>query len=115
MHVSSYMFKSVMCVCVCQGVVIATPLIFIIPSACFLKLSSGHWFQLKNLIPTLVLIAGFFVMIVGLIMTGLSPQDCSHGMEMFYCTDLNSSASLTMTPASSMLPTIGSTWNISIF
>ncbi|KAF4087055.1 hypothetical protein AMELA_G00091230 [Ameiurus melas] len=98
-----------------NGVLCATPLIFIVPSACFLKLSSGRWFQMKKLIPTLILIAGVFVMTVGLIMTGLFPQDCSHGVEMFYCTDLNSSASLTMTPASSVLSIINSTRNISIF
>lgn len=101
--------------CVCQGVLSATPLIFIIPSACFLKLSSGRWFQMKNLMPTLIFIAGVFVIVVGLIMIGLSTQDCSHAVEMFYCTDLNSSASLTMTPVSSVLPIINSTQNISIF
>ncbi|XP_046701409.1 putative sodium-coupled neutral amino acid transporter 11 isoform X2 [Silurus meridionalis] len=98
-----------------NGVLCATPLIFIIPSACFLKLSSGRCFQMKKLMPLLILIAGVFVMIVGLIMTGLSPQDCSHGVEMFYCTEMNSSSSLTMTPARSSLPIINSTQNISIF
>lgn len=107
--------KVYVCICVFQGVLCATPLIFIIPSACFLKVSSGRWFQMKKLMPTLILIAGVFVMTIGLIMTGLSPQDCSHGVEMFYCTDLNSSASLTMTPASSVLSIINSTRNISIF
>ncbi|XP_060784795.1 putative sodium-coupled neutral amino acid transporter 11 [Neoarius graeffei] len=98
-----------------NGVLCATPLIFIFPSACFLKLSSGRWFQMKKLMPMLILMAGVFVMTVGLIMTGLSPQDCSHGVEMFYCTDLNSSASLIITPASSVLPFMNTTQNISIF
>uniref|UniRef100_A0A668AWG1 Putative sodium-coupled neutral amino acid transporter 11 n=1 Tax=Myripristis murdjan TaxID=586833 RepID=A0A668AWG1_9TELE len=68
-----------------NGVLSATPLIFIIPSACFLKLSSGRWFQGENLIPTILIVIGLFVMVTGLTMTGLYPQDCSHGMEMFYC------------------------------
>ncbi|XP_041807005.1 putative sodium-coupled neutral amino acid transporter 11 [Chelmon rostratus] len=75
-----------------NGVLSATPLIFIIPSACFLKLSSGRWFQAENLIPIVLILIGLFVMITGLIMTGLYPQDCSHGMEMFYCADANVSS-----------------------
>ncbi|XP_050927536.1 putative sodium-coupled neutral amino acid transporter 11 isoform X2 [Lates calcarifer] len=72
-----------------NGVLSATPLIFIIPSACFLKLSSGRWFQGENLMPSILIIIGLFVMITGLIMTGLYPQDCSHGVEIFYCADAN--------------------------
>ncbi|XP_010774509.1 putative sodium-coupled neutral amino acid transporter 11 [Notothenia coriiceps] len=72
-----------------NGVLSATPLIFIIPAACFLKLSPGRWFQGENLIPTILIVVGFFVMITGLTMTGLYPQTCSHGMEMFYCADAN--------------------------
>ncbi|KAK5861222.1 hypothetical protein PBY51_022636 [Eleginops maclovinus] len=72
-----------------NGVLSATPLIFIIPSACFLKLSPGRWFQGENLIPTIMIAIGLFVMITGLTMTGLYPQTCSHGVEMFYCADAN--------------------------
>ncbi|XP_036423189.1 putative sodium-coupled neutral amino acid transporter 11 isoform X1 [Colossoma macropomum] len=97
-----------------NGVLSATPLIFIIPSACFLKLSTGRWFQRKKLIPSLILIAGVFVMIIGLVMTGLFPQDCSHGVEMFYCTNLSSSIFAT-TPASAMLKITNVTQNISLF
>uniref|UniRef100_A0A3P8TPG2 Putative sodium-coupled neutral amino acid transporter 11 n=1 Tax=Amphiprion percula TaxID=161767 RepID=A0A3P8TPG2_AMPPE len=77
-----------------NGVVSATPLIFIIPSACFLKLSPGPWFQSENLIPIALILIGVFVMITGLIMTGLYPQDCSHGVEMFYCADANVSVTV---------------------
>ncbi|KAL7865577.1 hypothetical protein SRHO_G00108240 [Serrasalmus rhombeus] len=97
-----------------NGVLSATPLIFIVPSACFLKLSSGRWFQRKKLIPSLILIAGVFVMIIGLVMTGLFPQDCSHGVEMFYCTNLSSSI-FTTTPASAMLQITNVTQNINLF
>lgn len=77
-----------------QGVLSATPLIFIIPSACFLKLSPGRWFQGENLIPSILIFTGMFVMITGLTMTGLYPQDCSHGREMFYCADSNVSGTV---------------------
>ncbi|MEQ2175094.1 hypothetical protein GOODEAATRI_014694, partial [Goodea atripinnis] len=77
-----------------NGVLSATPLIFIIPSACYLKLCPGHWFQGEKLIPTMLIIIGLFVMITGLIMTGVFPQDCSHGVEMFYCADANISGTL---------------------
>uniref|UniRef100_A0A3P9LKL6 Putative sodium-coupled neutral amino acid transporter 11 n=1 Tax=Oryzias latipes TaxID=8090 RepID=A0A3P9LKL6_ORYLA len=72
-----------------NGALSATPLIFIIPSGCFLKLSSDRWFQGENLIASILIIIGFFVMITGLILTALYPQDCSHGVEMFYCADAN--------------------------
>uniref|UniRef100_H3DGG1 Putative sodium-coupled neutral amino acid transporter 11 n=1 Tax=Tetraodon nigroviridis TaxID=99883 RepID=H3DGG1_TETNG len=81
-----------------NGVLSATPLIFIIPSACFLKLSPGRWFQGENLIPSVLILTGMFVMITGLTMTGLSPQDCSHGREMFYCTDANVSGTIPPKP-----------------
>ncbi|XP_047227127.1 putative sodium-coupled neutral amino acid transporter 11 isoform X2 [Girardinichthys multiradiatus] len=77
-----------------NGVLSATPLIFIIPSACYLKLCPGQWFQGEKLIPTMLIIIGLFVMITGLIMTGVFPQDCSHGVEMFYCADANISGTL---------------------
>lgn len=75
-----------------QGSLSATPLIFIIPSACYLKLSSGRWFQGGNLIPCVLILIGFFVMFTGLTMTILYPNDCSHGVEMFYCADSNTSS-----------------------
>uniref|UniRef100_A0A665VEB4 Putative sodium-coupled neutral amino acid transporter 11 n=1 Tax=Echeneis naucrates TaxID=173247 RepID=A0A665VEB4_ECHNA len=81
-----------------NGVLSATPLLFIIPSACFLKLSHGHWLQRENLIPAALIVIGVFVMITGLTMTGLYPQDCSHGVEMFYCADANVSGFCTQTP-----------------
>ncbi|XP_029980826.1 putative sodium-coupled neutral amino acid transporter 11 [Sphaeramia orbicularis] len=77
-----------------NGALSAIPLIFIIPSACFLKLSSGRWFQRENLIPSILIILGLFVMITGLTMTGVFPQQCSHGVEMFYCADANVSTAV---------------------
>ncbi|XP_041939252.1 putative sodium-coupled neutral amino acid transporter 11 [Alosa sapidissima] len=93
-----------------NGVLSATPLIFIIPSACFLKLSSGRWFQGENIIPCIILMAGVFVMTIGLIMTILYPQDCSHGAEMFYCNTSNMSVITTTAP--STLPVQNTTQGI---
>lgn len=86
-----------MIISIFQGALSATPLIFIIPSACFLKLSPGRWYQGENLLASVLVLIGFFVMIIGLIMTGVYPQDCSHGVEMFYCADAN--VSVTTPPA----------------
>ncbi|KAM4609110.1 putative sodium-coupled neutral amino acid transporter 11 [Polymixia lowei] len=72
-----------------NGILSAIPLIFIMPSACFLKLSTGHWFQGENLIPTVLILIGLFIMVTGLIMASLYPQGCIHGVEMFYCIDAN--------------------------
>lgn len=98
-----------------QGVVSATPLIFIIPSACYLKLSTERWFQGENRIPCLILIAGVFVMTTGLIMAVMFPQDCSHGAEMFYCATSN--LSISPTPLTELLfqnSTQNSRWNVVI-
>ncbi|KAL2081443.1 hypothetical protein ACEWY4_023296 [Coilia grayii] len=93
-----------------NGVLSATPLIFIIPSACYLKLSSGRWYQGENIIPCIILIAGVFVMIIGLIMTALYPQDCSHGAEMFYCQTSGTSA--ITTTAAPLLPVPNTTQEV---
>ncbi|CAL1582464.1 unnamed protein product [Knipowitschia caucasica] len=77
-----------------NGALSATPLIFILPSACYLKLSPGRWFHPHNLAPCVLIGLGLFFMITGLTMTGVFQQDCSHGREMFYCTDSNVSSTL---------------------
>ncbi|XP_035264115.1 putative sodium-coupled neutral amino acid transporter 11 isoform X1 [Anguilla anguilla] len=82
-----------------NGALSATPLIFIIPSACHLRLSTGRWLQWENLISCLILLSGVFVMIVGVTMTALYPQDCSHGTEMFYCSSSNLSVARTTSSA----------------
>ncbi|XP_048165971.1 putative sodium-coupled neutral amino acid transporter 11 isoform X2 [Corvus hawaiiensis] len=72
-----------------NGVLSATPLVFIIPSACYLRLSKERWNHSDNLISCLILVLGVLVMAVGLVMTVLHPQECSHGKEMFYCSPSN--------------------------
>ncbi|XP_032921146.1 putative sodium-coupled neutral amino acid transporter 11 isoform X2 [Catharus ustulatus] len=72
-----------------NGVLSATPLVFIIPSACYLKLSKERWNHSDNLISCLILVLGVVVMAVGFVMTVLHPQECSHGKEMFYCSPSN--------------------------
>ncbi|KAI7808289.1 hypothetical protein IRJ41_001257 [Triplophysa rosa] len=94
-----------------NGVLSATPLIFIFPSACFLKLSNGRWFRGENLIPSIILVVGVCVMIIGIIMMALFPQDCSHGAEMFYCTVSNTSV---LSTTSTLLQIINATKNISL-
>ncbi|XP_069841236.1 putative sodium-coupled neutral amino acid transporter 11 [Dendropsophus ebraccatus] len=73
-----------------NGVLSATPLVFIIPTACYLKLSTDHWYHISNAMPCLILLLGIIIMPVGFVMAILYPQECSHGKEMFYCF-LNSS------------------------
>lgn len=105
-HVAITLFIVIVCTAIslaydCLGVVLelngalsAIPLIFILPSACYLKLSSGRWYQSQNLIPSVLLGLGLLFMVTGLTMTGLFPQDCSHGVEMFYCADANVSSTV---------------------
>ncbi|RMC18589.1 hypothetical protein DUI87_04481 [Hirundo rustica rustica] len=82
-----------------NGVLSATPLVFIIPSACYLRLSKERWNHSDNLISGLILVLGVLVMAVGFVMTVLYPQECSHGKEMFYCSPSNvSSQNSTLPP-----------------
>ncbi|XP_053147335.1 putative sodium-coupled neutral amino acid transporter 11 isoform X2 [Hemicordylus capensis] len=74
-----------------EGVLSATPLVFILPAACYLKLSEERWAHPDNLLSGLILGVGMLVMIVGFVMTVLHPQECSHGKEMPYCFLGNSS------------------------
>ncbi|XP_056390793.1 putative sodium-coupled neutral amino acid transporter 11 isoform X3 [Hyla sarda] len=68
-----------------NGVLSATPLVFIIPTACYLKLSTDHWYHINNAMPCFILLLGIIIMPVGFLMAVLYPQECSHGKEMLYC------------------------------
>uniref|UniRef100_A0A8D0G4G3 Putative sodium-coupled neutral amino acid transporter 11 n=1 Tax=Sphenodon punctatus TaxID=8508 RepID=A0A8D0G4G3_SPHPU len=74
-----------------NGVFSATPLVFIIPTACYLKLSGERWTHPDNLISTSILAVGVLVMTAGFVMSILYPQECSHGKEMLYCFPGNTS------------------------
>ena len=82
-----------------QGVLSAIPLMFIMPAACFLKLSPGRWFHSEKLLPSALLLAGAFLVLSGLVLTGLFPQDCSHGDQPSYCPNPNPNVSTTLLPA----------------
>ncbi|KAG8432387.1 hypothetical protein GDO86_016867 [Hymenochirus boettgeri] len=73
-----------------NGVISATPLVFIIPAICYLKLTEYPWYHLNNAVPCLMLLLGTLVMPVGFVMAILYPQECCHGHEMFYCFSTNS-------------------------
>nr|XP_034986815.1 putative sodium-coupled neutral amino acid transporter 11 isoform X2 [Zootoca vivipara] len=68
-----------------NGVLSATPLVFILPAACYLRFSEERWTHSDSLLSALILTIGVLVMIVGFVMTVLHPQECSHGQEMPYC------------------------------
>ncbi|KAK7938669.1 hypothetical protein WMY93_001995 [Mugilogobius chulae] len=60
------------------------PAVCLLPEAVSRALVHSH-----NLLPCALIGLGLFFMITGLTLTGVSQQDCSHGVEMFYCTDAN--------------------------
>ncbi|XP_073663733.1 putative sodium-coupled neutral amino acid transporter 11 isoform X4 [Tursiops truncatus] len=68
-----------------NGVLCAAPLIFIIPSACYLKLSEEPRTHSDKIMSCVMLPIGAVVMAVGFVMAVTNPQDCTHGQEMFYC------------------------------
>nr|XP_058157250.1 putative sodium-coupled neutral amino acid transporter 11 [Dasypus novemcinctus] len=97
-----------------NGVLCAAPLIFIIPSACYLKLSEEPRTHSDKIMSFVMLLTGAVVMVVGFVMAVTHPQDCTHGQEMFYCFPDN--FSLTNTPVSHFqLTTQLSIFNNSIF
>ncbi|XP_070437589.1 putative sodium-coupled neutral amino acid transporter 11 isoform X2 [Equus przewalskii] len=68
-----------------NGALCAAPLIFIIPSACYLKLSEEPRTHSDKIMSCVMLPIGAVVMVVGFVMAVRNPQDCTHGQEMFYC------------------------------
>ncbi|XP_006977231.1 putative sodium-coupled neutral amino acid transporter 11 [Peromyscus maniculatus bairdii] len=68
-----------------NGALCAAPLIFIIPSACYLKLSEEPRTHADKIMACVMLPVGAVVMVVGFVMAITNPQDCTHGQEMFYC------------------------------
>ncbi len=54
-----------------QGCFTAVPLAFIIPTACFLKLSKDKWCSVPKIVALLVMLLGIFVMTVGTVLAVL--------------------------------------------
>ncbi|XP_008582017.1 PREDICTED: putative sodium-coupled neutral amino acid transporter 11 isoform X1 [Galeopterus variegatus] len=68
-----------------SGALCAAPLIFIIPSACYLRLSEEPRTHSDKIMSCLMLPIGAVVMVFGFVMAITNHQDCTHGQEMFYC------------------------------
>uniref|UniRef100_A0A452EK52 Putative sodium-coupled neutral amino acid transporter 11 n=1 Tax=Capra hircus TaxID=9925 RepID=A0A452EK52_CAPHI len=97
-----------------NGVLCAAPLIFIVPSACYLKLSEEPRTHSDKIMSCVMLPIGAVVMAVGFVMAVTSPQDCSHGQEMFYCS-LDNFSLTNISISRFQLTTQLSILNISIF
>ncbi|XP_036998989.2 putative sodium-coupled neutral amino acid transporter 11 [Artibeus jamaicensis] len=97
-----------------NGVLCAAPLIFIIPSACYLKLSEEPRTHSDKIMSCVMLPIGAVVMVVGFVMAVTNRQDCTHGQEMFYCFPDNFSLT-NISVAQSQLTTQLSIVNTSIF
>ncbi|XP_059783988.1 putative sodium-coupled neutral amino acid transporter 11 isoform X2 [Balaenoptera ricei] len=97
-----------------NGVLCAAPLIFIIPSACYLKLSEEPRTHSDKIMSCVMLPIGAVVMAVGFVMAVTNPQDCTHGQEMFYCVPDNFSLT-NISISRFQLTTQLSILNVSIF
>ncbi|KAI4575244.1 hypothetical protein MJG53_020446, partial [Ovis ammon polii x Ovis aries] len=97
-----------------NGVLCAAPLIFIVPSACYLKLSEEPRTHSDKIMSCVMLPIGAVVMAVGFVMAVTSPQDCSHGQEMFYCS-LDNFSLTNISISHFQLTTQLSILNVSIF
>ena len=54
-----------------QGCFTAVPLAFIIPTACFLKLSKEKWCSVSKIVALLVMLFGILVMVIGTVLAVL--------------------------------------------
>ncbi|XP_070211959.1 putative sodium-coupled neutral amino acid transporter 11 [Littorina saxatilis] len=75
-----------------NGVLIASPLAYIIPPLCVMRLRQEALLSRANVGPVLLALFGLFVMVVGTVMGLLetiydSGNVCSHGAEPVYCPD----------------------------
>ncbi|XP_061185612.1 putative sodium-coupled neutral amino acid transporter 11 isoform X2 [Saccostrea echinata] len=83
-----------------NGVMVASPLAFIIPPICMMKLSQEPILSKKNVLPILITTFGTLVTLFGIIVAIINISEgmsCSHGKEMAYCADV---AALTLNNAS---------------
>ncbi|XP_051022541.1 putative sodium-coupled neutral amino acid transporter 11 [Acomys russatus] len=97
-----------------NGVLCAAPLIFIIPSACYLKLSEEPRTHSDKIMACVMLPVGAVVMVAGFVMAVTNPQDCTHGQELFYCFPDNISlTNISRSPF--QLTSQPSLWNLSVF
>ncbi|XP_064614204.1 putative sodium-coupled neutral amino acid transporter 11 [Liolophura sinensis] len=71
-----------------NGVLVASPLAFVIPSILVIKLRGEPYFSWRNVVPTLVFLFGVFVSVVGTVMAIMNvvqSNTCNHGAEPVYC------------------------------
>ena len=72
-----------------QGVLIASPLAYIIPPCCVMRLRQEALLSRANIGPILLTIFGILVMIVGCVMAFVDiirgANTCTHGAEPVYC------------------------------
>ena len=77
-----------------QGVLAASPLAFIIPPLCVMKLRQEPVFSKNNIIPILIATFGILVTVIGFIMAIYNFSEgtqCSHGVDMPYCSTVDES------------------------
>ncbi|XP_048753789.1 putative sodium-coupled neutral amino acid transporter 11 isoform X2 [Ostrea edulis] len=84
-----------------NGVMVASPLAFIIPPVCVMKLREEPILSKRNIIPIIIATFGTLVTAFGIIVAIINMSEgfsCSHGTEMAYCADSVASANTTISP-----------------
>lgn len=78
-----------------NGVLIASPLAFIIPPVCVMKLRQEPILSKTNIIPIIIAVFGTLVMAFGIVVALVDLSEgfsCSHGNEMPYCLNVQPSS-----------------------
>ncbi|KAF0297383.1 putative sodium-coupled neutral amino acid transporter 11 [Amphibalanus amphitrite] len=73
-----------------NGTLFATPLAFVLPPICYIRLSPEKLASRTNVVPLVVLVIGTAMGVCGIVEAFMHLSDysseCNHGQEMFYCS-----------------------------
>lgn len=92
-----------------NGVLIASPLAYIFPACCVMRLKQEPILSRHNIGPILCATFGSLVTVIGFIMALVNMvngvSNCTHGAEPPYCPAFNSSSNLPPAPSTTISPT----------
>ncbi|XP_038044590.1 putative sodium-coupled neutral amino acid transporter 11 isoform X2 [Patiria miniata] len=86
-----------------NGIIAAVPLVFILPTLCYIRLKEGHWYSREKIPSILICGFGFLVCIFGIVTICIDPSSSRcHSKDLDYCVALNMSSEVQPTGMSVM-------------
>ncbi|XP_022090841.1 putative sodium-coupled neutral amino acid transporter 11 isoform X2 [Acanthaster planci] len=88
-----------------NGIIAAVPLVFILPTLCYIRLQEGHWYCREKVPSILICVFGFLVCIFGIVTICVDPSSTHcHSQDLDYCLAVNET-SVSLLPTTEMSPT----------